>query len=398
MLQKNMNNLLVNPISYLETFFGAIEVDIEIPKDKYNYFGEYPPLFQTKEYSEELCGEFTKEVINKTRKGKKFQTVKRLIASLKATKIVLNSDLIKWLVEHGAKITKVYGIIPAERGYPFIGFMNWVTDKRRLGEVELRYAILASAAKNVGNSAYGRTIMNKNKFTNRKFCNEKQFNRAVNNHFFRDAEEYDGFYEVSSKPRVVKQNTPLQIGYNILQLAKLRMLQFAYDCIDKYIDRKDYQFMYMDTDSLYFALSDDFDKLIKPKLREEFEKDKINWFPRTDTTENKAFDKFKPGIFKIEFVGDGMVALCSKTYYCLGSKDKFSCKGTQKSRNMHILNFETYKNVLFNSETVTAVNSGFRYNNKEMKTYIQPKKGLSCVYPKAVTMKDGVHIRPIENI
>ena len=48
------------------------------------------------------------------------------------------------------------------------------------------------------------------------------------------------------------------------------------------------------------ALSDDFDELIKPALRNEFEKDKINWFPRTDTKENKAFDKRKPGIFKEE--------------------------------------------------------------------------------------------------
>ena len=44
----------------------------------------------------------------------------------------------------------------------------------------------------------------------------------VNNYFFGDAEEYDGFYEVSSKPRVVKQNTSLQIGYNVLKEAKSR--------------------------------------------------------------------------------------------------------------------------------------------------------------------------------
>src|SRR5271155_5474768 len=180
--------------------------------------------------------------------------------------------------------------------------MNWVTNKQHLGDVELRYAILAEAAKTVGNSAFKSTIMNKNKFSNIKFCNEKQFNGAVNSYFFHDAEGYDGFYEVSSKPRVVKQNTPLQVGYNVLQEAKLRMLQFNYDCIDKYIDRKYFHFMYMDTDSSYMALSDDFNKLIKPALREEFEKDKINWFPCTDTKENKAFDKRKPSIFKEEYV------------------------------------------------------------------------------------------------
>jgi len=61
------------------------------------------------------------------------------------------------------------------------------------------------------------------------------------------------------------------------------------------------------------ALSDRFETLIKPELRDEFELDKIYWFPRTDTTENKIYDKRKRGLFKIEYEGDGMVALCSKT-------------------------------------------------------------------------------------
>ena len=35
----------------------------------------------------------------------------------------------------------------------------------------------------------------------------------------------------------------------------------------------------MDTDSAYMAISgDSFEELIKPDLREEFEKDKYNWF------------------------------------------------------------------------------------------------------------------------
>ena len=69
------------------------------------------------------------------------------------------------------------------------------------------------------------------------------------------------------------------------------MLQFDYDCLDKYIDRSDYQKMYMDTDSCYLALSDKFKNLIKPELLTEYENDKKNWFPRSDTEEHKAYDK-----------------------------------------------------------------------------------------------------------
>ena len=71
---------------------------------------------------------------------------------------------------------------------------------------------------------------------------------------------------------------PLQIGVAVYHLAKLRMLQFYYNFIDKYIDRTDFELFEMDTDSKYFAFSEDInDKLIKPHMREEYEKEKYNF-------------------------------------------------------------------------------------------------------------------------
>ena len=167
---------------------------------------------------------------------------------------------------------------------------------------------------------------------------------------------------------------PIQVAFSVLKDAKLLLLQFYYDCIDKYIDRTDYQYMYMDTDSAYMALSDDFEKLIKPELRKEFEQDKKNWFPRTDTLENQDYDKRKPGLFKIEYEGDGMVALCSKTYYTWGNKDKFSIKGVQRGdRNKEILNKEQYKQCLVDNITKDCQNKGFRYVEGTMNTYEQTR-------------------------
>ena len=392
-LQQGMKQLLIDPIGYLNEFFGAIEVDIIIPEEKYEYFGEMPPIFKNIEYSDELSGEFMKKTITKVRG--KYQTSRKLIASLKGDRMVMNSDLLKWLVEKGAVITKVYGIIPAIRGRPFKWFMDWVSDERRKGDTDTKHAIIAEAAKLIGNSSYGRTGMNKNKFSKIRFCDEKQFNRAKNNYFYQDAEEYDGVYEVKSKPRTITQNMPIQVAFNVLQIAKLRMLQFAYDCIDKYVERKDFQFMYMDTDSSYMALSDDFDKLIKPELREEFEREKSTWFPRVDTPENKAFDKRTPGLFKEEWSGDSMIALCSKTYYCSGKEDKKSCKGLKKSTNIEILDAKTYKECLQNNDVAMGENKGIRYENHTMKTYAQKKIGLSPIYSKGVVMSDGCHIHPL---
>ncbi len=56
---------------------------------------------------------------------------------------------------------------------------------------------------------------------------------------------------------------PLQIGVAVYHLAKLRMLQFYYDFIDKYIIREDFELLEMDLDNNYFAFSEDsIDKLL----------------------------------------------------------------------------------------------------------------------------------------
>ena len=79
----------------------------------------------------------------------------------------------------------------------------------------------------------------------------------------------------------------------------------------------------------------------KTKVRGE----KHLWFSRSDTPEHAAFDERTPGQFKEEYSGDGIVALYSKTYYCFGHSDKFSCQVVNKKFND--INKSTYMDVLF---------------------------------------------------
>jgi hypothetical protein len=378
---------------FKENFFGFLEVDIHVPEDKYEYFCEMCPIFKNVKYDESVCGEYTKNLVLKIKN--KFTESKKLIGTLQATQILLSSDSLKWLVEHGCIVTKLYGVIPAIPRKIFKGFVDWVSDERRKGDEDTKYSIVADCAKTVGNSAFGRTIMNKNKHKKTQFCDEKKFNKLKCKPTFYDATEYNGVYEVIQKKKKIKQNMALQIGCSVFLYSKLRMLQFYYDCIDKYLDRSDFQYIEMDTDSAYMALSDDFENLIKPGLRNEFERDKVNWFPRMDTVEHKMYDKRKPGLFKIEFEGDGMIALCSKSYYVFGVKNKCSSKGVQQNNNIEILNKYTYLRCLQSREQVEANNKGFRFTEKMIKTYEQNKIGLSPIYTKGRLFEDGIHICPL---
>ena len=67
--------------------------------------------------------------------------------------------------------------------------------------------------------------------------------------------DQDEYFEVKKIKEKLDINLPIQIGYFILQYATLRMLQYYYDYLDVYVDRADFAYCEMDTNSAYMALS-----------------------------------------------------------------------------------------------------------------------------------------------
>ena len=134
---------------------------------------------------------------------------------------------------------------------------------------------------------------------------------------------------------------PYQCGIAVYQLAKLQMLEFYYDFLDKYFSRQDFELPYMDTDSFYLAMSgDSLDEVIRPEMKQAYETDKKNWL---------ASDKFSertPGLFKPEFVDTRVVWLTANCYLVQNevNENKYSCKGVSKKHND--LYFQRYKDVL----------------------------------------------------
>ena len=117
-----------------------------------------------------------------------------------------------------------------------------------------------------------------------KYCDDDEVPSLINSPFFRELNTIDDdTYEVQSSKKKIKLDLPLQVGFFVYQYAKLRMLQL-YDFLDKYLNRSDFEYCEMDTDSACIAISDDrIEDLVKPEMKHEFENDKCNWFPRTDT-------------------------------------------------------------------------------------------------------------------
>jgi hypothetical protein len=182
----------------------------------------------------------------------------------------------------------------------------------------------------------------------------------------------------------------------------------------------------MDTDSAYMGLSGDFFDIIKPETRSEFFNNLHQWLPRLSCDTHRSeflntmihgnrkwemqdccekvnkFDQRTPGLFKEEFVGDGIISLNSKTYFCWvdkpniedSKKTKYRSKGL--SRNQNKLTKEQYLSVLYTKIPVSGENIGFCKIDNNVLTYALQRNGLLYDYLKRIVLADGVSTKPLD--
>ena len=377
-----------------DKLFGFFQVDIEVPEQLLDKFSEFSPLFILSEVREDQIPQHMQDYkINTGRK--KIQNNKKHLGVMKTEKILLYSPLLKWYLNYGLQVTKIHKYISYTSGRPFKWFPEDVSGARRAADQDKNKKQLGDTAKLKGNSFYGKMIENLEKHMNTKFTtDEKLIDKIFRSPYFDDLEEIsNGAFEVSQRKRRVTITRPYQCGIAVYQLAKLRMLEFYYDFVDKFCDRRDFEVIQRDTDSLYMALSaKDFDDIIKPDLKELYKDEKPNWLVTDE------YSKRVPGLFKPEFKGKRMIALTSKCYFADNgdsgagasqeSIPKFSCKGVSRRQNK--MSWERYKNALFGALD-KVINIGFRKKKNHIVTYEQTKLGLSAYYDKRVVHEDGIH-------
>ena len=242
---------------YSKRWFGFAEVDIEVPRDLWEEFEEFLPIFINQSVGEEGISQHMKDYLTKSgRVGTPDQ--KKLLGVLKAKKVLLYTPLLKWYIEHGVEITAVHRTINYIPQKIFDWFVKEVANIRRKGDAEAEKALLAEIYKLLGNSAYGKFIEAVERQTKVLYTkDEDEVDKHLRSAYFEDLEEIGDAYKIESRKNKVTINRPFQIGIVVYQLAKLRMRQFYYDFLDHYIDRRDYELIQMDTDSMYFALSHD---------------------------------------------------------------------------------------------------------------------------------------------
>ena len=311
-------------------------------------------------------------------------------------------------------------VIEYEPSACFRKFGDEVSHARRRGDNDPDHAILAETFKLLGNSCYGKTLENKKKHRDVKYSDEAKTDLLMNSPFFSSMSAInEELYEVQSFKKKVSLDLPIQIGLMVYNMAKLKMLEFVYDVLKKFVDVKSYSLCEMDTDSMYMGLSaPKLEDLVIPGKEKDFfcnqhlwfpipvceehrasyiecKLQKKDWYPRPCCENRMKFDRRTPGLFKLEFQGDGIIALCSKTYYCFGEEGaKLSCKGLSKRNNAFVKN--DFMDVLNSQATGFGQNIGFRVRDHEIITYEQTRYGLSYFYAKRQVLADGISTIPLE--
>ena len=389
-----------NPEAYARVFpqflwtqewFGFAEVDIEVPEELWPEFEEFPPLFINCGVPDSAVPQHMHDYLQQSGR-KRFPEQKKLLGVMSAKKILLYAPLLAWYLNQGLKLTAVYRTIDYEPREIFSWFVNEVANNRRKGDAEKDKALLAEVFKLLGNSAYGKFIEAVERHTNTIYtCDEEEVDKSLRSARFKTLEEIGPAYKVELRKIKINIDRPFQVGIVVYQLAKLRMLQFYYEFLDFYLDRRDFELIQMDTDSMYFALSrEKLEDAIRPGYETQFEEDKKRWL---------AWDKWsnrEPGLFKLEKEGTHAIALCSKCYHIKDQatgQAKVSSKGVNKRQNE--MRAERFERALAGDRDVVT-NRGFRMRDGAMYTYEQRKLGLSAYYDKRWVLPDGIHTEPLE--
>ena len=186
----------------------------------------------------------------------------------------------------------------------------------------------------------------------------------------------DNLAIIEMKKVKVKMNKPIYLGLSILDISKITMYEFWYDFIkSKYGSNA--KLCYMDTDSFIINVkTEDFYKDISENVIERFD------------TSNYIHDRPLPiGVNK-------KVRPKAYSYNIEDNVELKKAKGTKKCIINKMLNFNDYKNCLFDNVKVLRSQQRFKSENHSMYTENINKIALSCNDDKRFVATDGIESYP----
>ena len=304
-------------------FHGLLKVDIFLEEPwatKYEFF----PFFCQNQlvYRENLSPQM--QNVCEANKALK-RPSKQLVSVSNAKSLLVTSELLKWYLEHHAKVDFVHWCLEYKRAYVFKDKIEKMVEWRRASIYDKNKTAQANSAKLLANSTVGKTGEDISRHKNTKICGVSQVHKYVDCKKFVDAvpiptpknaarsaiflnqreafrdilketdeldfdmadlftedDEQNQLYlvEIDKNRHVFKNPSTIQLV--VYNHAKLHMLTMAIDILMFYPIEGTVSIIYTDTDSFGLELAfDSLDLCIDPEKRlHYFSNVRHKWFPR----------------------------------------------------------------------------------------------------------------------
>ena len=331
--------------------------------------------------------------------------------------MLVSCDLLRFYInELDIEILDIIEVVEYKPSDVFSSFVDKMTAARTAGARDPSLKPIGDTWKLIMNSCYGSAILCKEKYTKLKYTdNQNEARQSVNDKRFQSMsciDEDTGLYEIVSHHGRVNIDTPIQIAIHILMNAKLKLLEFYYCFLQKYLDWSMFSIVCCDTDSLMVAYAK---KSIYETVRSECkqivwrqiygscgDRHKDAFLVRLCCPECELIDNYTPGLLKTEADCSMVLCLSSKMYCCStleGKATKISAKGVNKYRLMNGQRnpVDIYRHVLETGNTLTGNNRGFRVVGGNIFTYSQDRASFSYNYFKREVLgPEGVYTRTLD--
>jgi hypothetical protein len=341
------NNILLKDILNIKNNSdeGVIaEFDMEIPKDKHDYFNCYPPAVENTRYDPSPHMEKIKEMLNI-----KECKVDKLIPNLNnKIKYVAHHKNIQLFIELGCIITKIHRVLKFKQKSYLKDYIMFNTQKR----TETTYEHEKDLFKLLNNSIFGKCMENVEKRIDVKIVNsEKLFMKHVNKPYYKGHKIFNNdLAAVHLNKTSITYNKPIIVGFCILELSKTHMYDFHYNTMKNYY-KDDIKLLFTDTDSLCYHIKtddvyNDMNKLNNHFDLSEYKKDHKCYNPTNKKVVGKFKDEFSNKIIKRFW---GVRSKCYKI-----ETDDNETKETFKGIKKHIakdITVKMYNDCIFNNKT-----------------------------------------------
>lgn len=305
---------------------------------------------------------------------------------------MVHAEALKFYLDRGMVLVKFHYGYVFEHDYVLRDYVQGNIEKRRATRSE----VMKTLYKLLNNSIYGKTCENVNKYRKFEVIDEDEFHgddpdlMLPNNG---ELENCKSFLQCENKflcEKIMKEvhlNKPIQIGFAILEFAKLEIYKFLAIAKDHFGDRV--QPLYTDTDSILFwcdfpePWKEFYNSPLQPLL--DFQKVPEHWGIRTFDTDKQS------GLWSPEADGKEIIEYCglrAKCYCYRFRNEEVVIKNKGIPKSAMIANFdqtpreritmEHYKSALFDGEPYHVCQYAIRSNQHQVTTKLQYKLGLSA--------------------